>query len=63
MTAPGGRPVVVASNAAFGLGLVLVVAGLVRGASALTVAGVFVLAVAVGLALVNRGRRATRRRG
>ncbi len=62
MSAPR-RPVVLASNLTFGLGLLLLVIGLVTGPRALVVVGVFVLAVAVGLALANRSQRRARDHG
>ena len=60
MSAPRS-PVVLASNAALVTALVLIVAGLI-GPGFLVYVGVFLLAVAAGLAVVNRSQRSTRGR-
>lgn len=54
----GGRaPVVVLSNVALITGLVVVAVGAIARSTLVVIVGIFLLAVAVGLAVVNRSQR------
>jgi predicted benzoate:H+ symporter BenE len=50
------NPIIYASNAAVITGIVLIVVGLFT-ATFVSIVGVFLLAVAIGLAMVNRSKR------